>query len=132
MILIRAHFYNHQYDKADKYFSKALAVLEHHWGPFHPFQITIYGVMANLLISIKRMNDAMFLYQSSLKCCLQVLGSNHNMTAEVHTDLGKLQVRMGGQSDALKHFKQSYLIYESYLGQDALETAKSALQVACI
>ena len=54
------------------------------------------------------------------------------MTAEVHADFGRLKVRMGDQTDALNDFKQSFIIYESYLGKNALETAKSALQVATI
>jgi hypothetical protein len=79
------------------------------------------------------------------------------MTAKVHEDIGKLQVRMGVQSDALNHFKQSFQILQSYLQEaeeiskgeheltygdvneserlldrGAIETAKSALQVACI
>jgi len=102
-------------------------VLEHHWGTYHPIQINIYGMMANLLISASRFNDARYLFQSSLECCFQVLGSNHKTTADVHADFGRLRVRMGDQSDALHHFKQSYVIYESYLGQNSLETAKSAL-----
>jgi hypothetical protein len=37
------------------------------------------------------------------------------MTAKVHEDIGRLQVRMGVQSDALNHFKQSFQILSSYL-----------------
>jgi uncharacterized protein (DUF2225 family) len=39
---------------------------------------------------------------------------------------------MGDLTDALTHFRQSFVIYESYLGKGALETAKSALQLATI
>jgi hypothetical protein len=103
-------------------FSKSLAILEHHWGPQHPYQTTIYGVMANLMMCIDRMPDARFLLMSSLTCCQQVLGVNHIMTAKVHEDIGKLQVRMGVQSDALNHFKQSFQILSSYLHDDDSQT----------
>lgn len=39
---------------------------------------------------------------------------------------------MGINLEALKHFKQSYLIYECNLGMKAIDTAKSALQVSTI
>ena len=61
-ILMRAHFFDGDPQKSDIYFSKALAVLDHHWGPLHPFQVTIYGIMANLLTSIDRKKDAGMLY----------------------------------------------------------------------
>jgi len=67
------------------------------------------------MMSVNQMNDARFLLMSSLNCCQQVLGMNHIMTAKVHEDIGKLQVRMGVQSDALNHFKQSFQILSSYL-----------------
>ena len=77
-------------EHADIYFGKALAVLDYHWGNYHPMQITIYNIMANLHIAHRNMEDANFLLQSSINCCLKVLGSSHIMTAQVHTDLGKL------------------------------------------
>lgn len=107
-------------------------MLDYHWGAFHPLQITIYGIMANLHVSKKNMRDANYLLHSSINCCLNVLGSSHILTAQVQTDLGKLQVRMANHTDALKYFKQSFQVYQCYLGEDALETAKSAMQVACI
>ena len=69
------------FEKADQYFSKALAVLDYHWGAFHPLQITIYGIMANLHVSKQNMRDANYLLQSSINCCLNVLGSSHILTA---------------------------------------------------
>jgi hypothetical protein len=124
---MRAYFMSGHEEQANRYFSKALVVLEHHWGSFHPLQVTIFGVMANLLIQVEQFTCAKFLNESSLKCCLQVLGSNHHMTAEVHADFGRLKVRMGDQTDALNDFKQSFIIYESYMDKNALETAKAAL-----
>lgn len=107
-------------------------MLDYHWGHYHPMQITIYNIMANLHISSNNLKDANFLLQSSINCCLKVLGSSHIMTAQVHTDLGKLQVRMGYYGKSLVHFKQSFHVYTHYLGENNLETAKSAFQAACI
>lgn len=93
-ILMRAFYGEEFYHEADQYFSKALATLEHHWGPFHPLHSTIYGIMAYLLIMNKdhlnsnlrrnnlalmknKMEEARYLYHSSLLCCLRVLGPNH-------------------------------------------------------
>lgn len=104
-VLIQAFFMNGNHDYADIYFSKALAVLDYHWGNYHPMQITIYSIMANLHIGQQNLKDANFLLQSSINCCLKVLGPSHIMTAQVHTDLGKLQVRMGYYGKALEHFK---------------------------
>lgn len=76
--------------EADAFFSKALQALDHHWGPFHPLHISIYGIMAQLLINNGKYDDASYLYQASLLCCMRVLGPNHIQTGEVHMDFGKL------------------------------------------
>ena len=39
---------------------------------------------------------------------------------------------MGFYGEALKHFKQAFHVYTYYLGEDNLETAKSAFQASCI
>ena len=49
-ILLRAYYGMEFFQEADQYFSKALATLDHHWGPYHPLHSTIYGIMAHLLI----------------------------------------------------------------------------------
>ena len=90
VILIHAYFYDEQFHMADYYFSKALGVLDYHWGNFHPMQITIYNTMANLYAKRGDLKDANYLLQSSINCCLAVLGASHIKTAQVHTDLGKL------------------------------------------
>jgi hypothetical protein len=48
-----------------------------HLGPSHPLHITVYGIMAVLLVQKKKMDDAVYLYKSSLLCCQKVLGPNH-------------------------------------------------------
>lgn len=76
-ILMRAHFVMDDQKQADQYFSKALATLDHHWGAYHPLHSTIYGIMAYLLILKNKMEEAKYLYQSSLMCSIRVLGPNH-------------------------------------------------------
>lgn len=48
--------------EADQYFSLALKTLDHHWGPYHPLHTTIYGILAYLLLSKNKMEDAKYLY----------------------------------------------------------------------
>ena len=73
------------------------------------------------------------MYQSSLICSLRVLGPNHIRTAEVHTDYGRLHLRMRHNRDeALQHFEEAFLIYDSYYGERALPTARAAIQIAQI
>ena len=103
-ILMRAYFNMEFYAEADSYFSKALATLEHHWGPYHPLHTTIYGIMAYLLISKNRLEEAGLLYHSSLICCMRVLGPNHIQTAEVRMDYGRLYLKMKNKDQALEHF----------------------------
>jgi hypothetical protein len=95
LILMRAYSYRGMDNMSNIFFSKALAVLEYHWGCHHPLQITIYSLCAFLMIENNKKSAAMHLIQSALSCCLSVLGPNHIVTAETHTDLGKLQVSMG-------------------------------------
>ena len=135
-ILMRA-FYGMSFpQEADQYFSKALGTLDHHWGPFHPLHSTLYGIMVHLLVSQSqppKLEEAKYLYQSSLICSLRVLGPNHIRTAEVHTDYGRLHLRMRHNRDeALQHFEEAFLIYESYYGERALPTARAAIQIAQI
>ena len=77
-------------NNADVWFTKALEILDHHWGPFHPLHINIYSIMAQLLINNKKYEYAGFLYKASLLCCMRILGPNHIQTGEVHMDFGKL------------------------------------------
>ena len=93
---------------------------------------TIYGIMAYLLIQKQKMEESKYLYQSSLLCCLRVLGPNHIQTAEVHMDFGRLYLRMKNKDESLQHFEEAFLIYESYFSQNALPTANAAMQIATI
>jgi hypothetical protein len=69
VLLMQAHFMEGEFEQADKAFSKSIAILDHHWGQLHPYQITIYEVLANLMMSVNRMTDARFLLMSALNCC---------------------------------------------------------------
>lgn len=73
------------------------------------------------------MEEAKYLYQSSLICSLRVLGPNHIRTAEIHTDFGRLYLRMKNKDESLQHFEEAYLIYKSYFGETALPTARAAI-----
>jgi tetratricopeptide (TPR) repeat protein len=126
-ILMRAFYGMDFAQEADQYFSKALATLDHHWGPFHPLHSTIYGIMAHLLIQKNKLDEAKYLYESSLICSLRVLGPNHIQTAEIHIDFGRLFLKMKNKDESLQHFEEAYLIYESYFGLSALPTANAAL-----
>lgn len=47
------------------------------------------------------MDEAKFLYESSLICSLRVLGPNHIQTAEIHTDFGRLYLKMKNKDESL-------------------------------
>jgi tetratricopeptide (TPR) repeat protein len=119
-ILMQAYYMDNQMLEADVYFSKALAILDHHWGPFHPLHVSVYAIMAQLLISKGKYEDAKYLYQASLLCCIRILGPNHIQTGEVHMDFGKLYLKNDEKTESLQHFTEAYLIYESYFGDQAL------------
>jgi len=79
--------------------------------------------MAYLLVIKNKMEEAKYLYQSSLLCCLRVLGPNHIQTAEVHMDFGRLYLKMKNKDEALQHFEEAFLIFESFFGIQSLSTA---------
>ena len=87
---MRAFFGMDNTKECEKYFQLANETLETHWGPSHPLHITIYGLMAQILISKTKFDEAMFLYKSSLLCCNKVLGKNHIQTANTRMDFGVL------------------------------------------
>ena len=66
-----------KFTEAEKAFTHALEILDHHWGPYHPLHINIYGIMAQLLILNEKYEDATYLYKASLRCCMRILGPNH-------------------------------------------------------
>ena len=43
---MQSFYMEDQINEADTYFSKALYVLDHHWGPFHPLHVSVYAIMA--------------------------------------------------------------------------------------
>jgi tetratricopeptide (TPR) repeat protein len=128
-ILMQAFYMEEKISEADVCFTKALEILDHHWGPFHPLHINIYSIMAQLLIHKGKHDDAIYLYKASLLCCLRILGPNHIQTGDVHMDFGKLYL-LKSKKESLVHFIEAYLIFESYFGQYALQTAEAAINVA--
>lgn len=73
------------------------------------------------------MEEAKYLYESSLICSLRVLGPNHIQTAEIHIDFGRLCLRLKHKDDSLQHFEEAYLIFDSYFGSSSLPTANAAM-----
>ena len=67
-------------EKSDTQFTKALDTLDHHWGPYHPLHINIYSIMAQLLISQNKLDEAVYLYEASIISCQRILGPNHLQT----------------------------------------------------
>lgn len=126
-ILMRAFYGMDFFPEGNQYFGKAIQTLDHHWGPYHPLNITIYSIMAHLLIQSGKMEEAKHLYQSSLICSLRMLGPNHIQTAEIYIDFGRLYLRMKNKDDSLTNFEHAFLIYESYFGLNALPTANAAM-----
>jgi hypothetical protein len=59
---MQAYYLADQIADADVLFTKALSILDHHWGPFHPLHINVYSIMAQLLIQKKKLDDAKYLY----------------------------------------------------------------------
>ena len=61
-----------------------------------------------------------------------MLGPNHIQTAEVHMDFGRLYLKMKNKDEALQHFEEAFLIFESFFGLQSLSTAQAAQQIANI
>lgn len=76
-ILIRAYFGLDNPPEAERFFQLATDTLFHHLGPSHPLHITVYGIMAYMLIPKGKMEEAMYLYKSSILVCMKTLGPNH-------------------------------------------------------
>lgn len=129
-ILMQAYYMSEQTRDSDEAFTRALAILDHHWGPFHPLHINIYGIMAQLLIRKQKYDDATWLYKASLRCCMRILGPNHIQTGEVHMDYARLQLLKEKKDDSLRHFIEAQLIYKNYFGVEALQTAEASMQIA--
>ena len=144
-ILMQAHYMANEFQVAEKAFTLALEILDHHWGPYHPLHINIYGIMAQLLILNLKYEDATYLYKASLRCCMRILGPNHIQTGEVHMEYAKLQLLKSKKidehsskaqqqkNDSLQHFIEAFDIFKHYFeGEklDALQTAEAAMQIA--
>ena len=129
-ILMQAYYLSDQTRDSDEAFTRALSILDHHWGPFHPLHINIYGIMAQLLIRKGKHDDATWLYKASLRCCMRILGPNHIQTGEVHMDYARLQLLKDKKDDSLRHFIEAQLIYKNYFGTEALQTAEASMQIA--
>ena len=111
---MRGYFGLDNMKESEKYFQLANETLQNHWGPSHPLHITIYGLMAQILISKPKFEDAMFLYKSSLLCCNKVLGHSHIQTANTHMDFGVLYLIWDKRDLALQEFETAYYEYEHY------------------
>jgi hypothetical protein len=76
-ILIRAHFALDNFIESERFFKMATDTLDHHLGRSHPLHITVFGIMAYLFVPVGKMEEAMYLYKSSILVCLKTLGPNH-------------------------------------------------------
>ena len=99
--------------------------------------MTVYGIMAQLLIPKNKMEEAMYLMKSSLFCCMKVLGPNHINTANCHMDFGQFYLKWEKRDLALQHFEQAYIVYDIYFRRknqmkNSVHTADAAMQVANI
>ena len=63
------------------YFQYTIDTIVHHLGPSHPLHITIYAIMAQLLIPKGKWEETLLIYKESMACCLKCLGPNHAQTA---------------------------------------------------
>jgi hypothetical protein len=80
-ILIRANWSMDNFKESERFFELATESLKHHLGPSHPLHMTVYGLMACLLMPKGKFEESMYLYKSSLLCCMKTLGPNHIQTA---------------------------------------------------
>lgn len=61
-VMMRAYFCLGKELDSQAYFDRSLQALTHHWGDFHPMNITIYCIMAFILIEKKYLKEAEILY----------------------------------------------------------------------
>ena len=93
--------------------------------------------MAYMLIPKGKMEEAMYLYKSSILVCMKTLGPNHVQTAHVHMDFAQFYLKWDKKDQALSHFEQAYIIYDTYFHQklqqkNSVLTADAAMQVVNI
>lgn len=135
-ILIRAYSALDEFKQAERIFQLTTDAVFHHLGPSHPLHMTVYGIMAYLLVPKGKMDEAMYLYKSSLFCCMKVLGPNHIQTAESHMEFGQFYLKWDKRDQALQHFEQAYMVYDNYFSKqqqkNSVLTADAAMQVANI
>lgn len=131
-VLMRVQMQKNQVDKALEYFDEALRILDFHLGRFHPLHSTVYSILGHFYAEKKMFQDALFLYKSSLVCCVRILGPNHAHTGEVYTDLANLMLRMGQKDEALNNFEKAYLVFEAAKGSECDDCAATSFQMANI
>lgn len=87
--MIKAHFNLDNIQEAERFHQISIETIFNHLGPSHPLLITVYGIMAYLLIQKGKTEECMYLYKSSMMCCMKALGPNHVQTAQLHMDFGQ-------------------------------------------
>jgi len=112
-ILMCAYYQSNQISEADDSCFKAINALDFHWGVFHTLHITIYSILARLIIKYKEnYSEVQNLYKACLVSCNRVLGPNHPCTADVYMDIGRLWLKMGNKDEAMENIEKAYLVYE--------------------
>ena len=113
-------------------FETCLQTLETHLGESHPLQATLYCILAYYNSEIGNLEDALYLYKSSLACCLRLLGQSHVQTAEVYIDLGTILSKMGQKQEALQHFEKAKSTLEAAGMCKTKNYARSLLSLAAL
>jgi len=108
-ILMRAHHALENDTDVKRFFKYSIEALETHLGPSpHPLHIIVYKIMINLLVSQGKMEDAKWLYKSSIMCSMKILGQNHVQTAHVYMDTGQFYLKWHKRNEALSQFENAY------------------------
>ena len=111
-ILMRSFYEKKDFNEGDKYCSKALEILNYHWGQYHPLHCTIYSILAYLLIKHKESHgEALSIYKVILVSYNKLLGNNHSLIAETYMNIGKLLISVGKKEKALANFDKALSFY---------------------
>ena len=129
-----AALYNHlgfsyheigNYEKALKYFSKALAIRKKVFGKEHPSTATSFHNIGLVYREQGDYDKALKYFSKALAIRKKVLGEEHPDTAMSYNNIGVVNLRQSNYDKALKYFSKALVTRKKVLGEEHPDTAMS-------
>ena len=130
--LANINYHQGDYEKAFRYYEKALVIRERVLGADHPDIAAIYNNMAVVYSEQGDFKKALRYFEKALTIRERVLGADHPDTAMTYNNMAVVYRKQGDYEKALRYYEKALAIIERVLGADHPDIAATYNNMAAV